>query len=161
MCIQTGKTLEDDARMRMETRQLYVKSETEMRTLFASCPDAVDNTTKIAERCQVEFEFGVTRLPHYPVPKDETPQSNAAIACAWKGMGPPVSRSEGGRTSPYKRLHYELDTIAHMGYVDYFLIVWDFIHYAKIQRHHGRPGARQRRRLHRCLFAWASPCWIL
>ena len=151
MCIQTGKTLEDDARMRMETRQLYVKSETEMRTLFASCPDAVDNTTKIAERCQVEFEFGVTRLPHYPVPKDETPQSMLNRLCM-EGMARLYPEAKEG-DEPYKRLHYELDTIAHMGYVDYFLIVWDFIHYAKIQRHHGRPRTRQRRRLHRCLFA--------
>ena len=129
MCIQTGKTLEDDARMRMETRQLYVKSETEMRTLFASCPDAVDNTTKIAERCQVEFEFGVTRLPHYPVPKGETPQSMLNRLCM-EGMARLYPEAKEG-DEPYKRLHYELDTIAHMGYVDYFLIVWDFIHYAK------------------------------
>ena len=72
LCIQTGKTLDDANRMRMDTRQLYVKSEDEMRTLFAACPDAVDRTQEIADRCNVEFEFGVTRLPHYPVPEGET-----------------------------------------------------------------------------------------
>ena len=72
LCIQTGKTLDDANRMRMDTRQLYVKSEDEMRTLFAACPDAVERTQEIADRCNVEFEFGVTRLPHYPVPEGET-----------------------------------------------------------------------------------------
>jgi DNA polymerase-3 subunit alpha len=72
MCIQTGKTLEDQSRMRMETRQLYVKSEEEMRRLFASVPDAIENTQKIADMCNVEFEFGVTRLPHYPIETGET-----------------------------------------------------------------------------------------
>ena len=84
-----------------------------MRTLFASCPDAVDNTTKIAERCQVEFEFGVTRLPHYPVPKGETPQSMLNRLCM-EGMARLYPDAKEG-DEPYKRLHYELDTIAHMG----------------------------------------------
>ena len=73
MCIQTGKTLDDENRMKMETRQLYVKSEEEMRALFRMCPEAIDNTQLIADRCHVEFEFGVTRLPAYPVETGETP----------------------------------------------------------------------------------------
>ena len=131
MCIQTGKTLEDTSRMRMETRQLYVKSEAEMRALFAAYPDAVDNAGKIAQRCQVEFEFGVTRLPSYPVPTEEPPPQMLGRLCG-EGMARlyPDAREE---DEPYRRLRYELDTIGHMGYVDYFLIVWDFIHYAKSQ----------------------------
>ena len=131
MCIQTGKTLEDTSRMRMETRQLYVKSEAEMRALFAAYPDAVDNAGKIAQRCQVEFEFGVTRLPSYPVPTEETPAQMLERLCR-EGMAR-LYPDAGEEDEPYRRLRYELDTIGHMGYVDYFLIVWDFIHYAKSQ----------------------------
>ena len=131
MCIQTGKTLEDTSRMRMETRQLYVKSEAEMRALFAAYPDAVDNAGKIARRCQVEFEFGVTRLPSYPVPTEETSAQMLERLCR-EGMAR-LYPDAGEEDEPYRRLRYELDTIGHMGYVDYFLIVWDFIHYAKSQ----------------------------
>ena len=85
MCIQTGKTLADEQRMRMETSELYVKSEEEMRALFRQVPDAVDRTQEIAERCNVEFEFGVTRLPHYPVPEGETADSMLRRLCG-EGM---------------------------------------------------------------------------
>ena len=129
MCIQTGKTLADEQRMRMETNELYVKSEEEMRAVFRQVPDAIDRTQEIAERCNVEFEFGVTRLPHYPVPEGETAQGMLRRLCG-EGMARlyPDAKPE---DEPYKRLEYELSTIEHMGYVDYFLIVWDFIHYAK------------------------------
>ncbi len=132
MCIQTGKTLEDENRMRMETRQLYVKSEAEMRQLFRACPDAVDRTQEIADRCNVTFEFGVTRLPHYhPIPEGETPLDMLNRLCR-AGMRTryPDAKEE---DEPYQRLDYELGVISRMGYVDYFLIVWDFIHYAKSQ----------------------------
>ncbi len=131
MCIQTGKTLEDQSRMRMETRQLYVKSEAEMRRLFAAVPDAVDRTHEIAERCNVSFEFGVTRLPHYPVPEGETAYQMLNRICreGMKRLYPEATEKD----EPYKRLEYELGVISGMGYVDYFLIVWDFIHYAKSQ----------------------------
>lgn len=131
MCIQTGKTLEDQSRMRMETRQLYVKSEAEMRRLFAAVPDAVDRTHEIAERCNVSFEFGVTRLPHYPVPEGETAYQMLNRICreGMKRLYPEATEED----EPYKRLEYELGVISGMGYVDYFLIVWDFIHYAKSQ----------------------------
>ena len=129
MCIQTGKTLADEQRMRMETGELYVKSEEEMRALFRSVPDAVDRTREIAERCNVTFEFGVTRLPHYPVPEGETAQQMLRLLCA-EGMRRLYPEAKEG-DEPYRRLEYELSTIEQMGYVDYFLIVWDFIHYAK------------------------------
>ena len=129
MCIQTGKTLADEQRMRMETGELYVKSEAEMRELFRQVPEAVDRTEEIARRCQVEFEFGVTRLPHYPVPEGETPDSMLRRLCR-EGMER-LYPDAGEEDEPYQRLNYELSVIESMGYVDYFLIVWDFIHYAK------------------------------
>ena len=131
LCIQTGKTLDDANRMRMDTRQLYVKSEDEMRTLFASCPDAIDRTQEIADRCNVEFEFGVTRLPHYPVPAGETALS-MLTRLTHEGLReryPDAKETD----EPWQRLNYELNVISSMGYVDYFLIVWDFIRYAKSQ----------------------------
>ena len=135
MCIQTGKTLDDENRMKMETRQLYVKSEEEMRALFRSCPDAIDNTALIADRCNVEFEFGVTRLPAYPVPTDETPYEMLSRLCleGIRRLYPDAKAPEGDfpGDEPYTRLAYELSVISGMGYVDYFLIVWDFINYAK------------------------------
>lgn len=131
LCIQTGKTLDDANRMRMDTRQLYVKSEDEMRTLFAVCPDAVDRTQEIADRCNVEFEFGVTRLPHYPVPEGETALS-MLTRLTHEGLREryPDAKED---DEPWQRLNYELNVISSMGYVDYFLIVWDFIRYAKSQ----------------------------
>lgn len=131
LCIQTGKTLDDANRMRMDTRQLYVKSEDEMRTLFAACPDAVDRTQEIVDRCNVEFEFGVTRLPHYPVPEGETALS-MLTRLTHEGLReryPDAKETD----EPWQRLNYELNVISSMGYVDYFLIVWDFIRYAKSQ----------------------------
>ena len=129
MCIQTGKTLEDETRMRMDTRELYVKSEEQMRRLFASCPEAIDNTQLIADRCNVSFDFDVTHLPEYPVPEGETHLGMLTRLCR-EGMARlyPDAKEE---DEPYQRLQYELNTISQMGYVDYFLIVWDFIHYAK------------------------------
>ena len=131
LCIQTGKTLDDANRMRMDTRQLYVKSEDEMRTLFAACPDAVDRTQEIADRCNVEFEFGVTRLPHYPVPEGETALS-MLTRLTHEGLREryPDAKED---DEPWQRLNYELNVISSMRYVDYFLIVWDFIRYAKSQ----------------------------
>ena len=131
LCIQTGKTLDDANRMRMDTRQLYVMSENEMRTLYAACPDAVDRTQEIADRCNVELEFGVTRLPHYPVPESETALS-MLTRLTHEGLReryPDAKETD----EPWQRLNYELNVISSMGYVDYFLIVWDFIRYAKSQ----------------------------
>ena len=129
MCIQTGKTLDDDRRMRMETGELYVKSEEEMRELFKNVPDAIDNTRVIADRCNVTFEFGKTRLPQYPVPEGETAEQMLRRLCreGIRRLYPEAGEGD----EPWKRLEYELNTIIQMGFVDYFLIVWDFIHYAK------------------------------
>jgi len=100
-----------------------------MRALFRNVPDAVDRTREIADRCNVTFEFGVTRLPHYPVPEGETAQQMLRRLCG-EGIRRLYPEAKEG-DEPYRRLEYELSTIEQMGYVDYFLIVWDFIHYAK------------------------------
>ncbi|MDD3336007.1 MAG: DNA polymerase III subunit alpha [Eubacteriales bacterium] len=131
MCIQTGKTLQDEARMRMETEELYVKSESEMRSLFPKLPDAIENTQKIAERCKVTFDFKHLHLPHFPIETGETAEEMLTRLCkdGLKRLYP--SQWSDFDSEPVKRLRYELDMIARMGYVDYFLIVWDFISYAK------------------------------
>ena len=102
-----------------------------MRRLFAAVPDAVERTHEIAQRCNVTFEFGVTRLPHYPVPEGETAFEMLNRICreGLKRLYPDAKEGD----EPYTRLEYELGVISGMGYVDYFLIVWDFIHYAKSQ----------------------------
>ena len=129
MCIQTGKTLTDENRLRQDTNQLYVKSEEEMRQLFRSVPDAIDRTQEIAARCNVEFEFGVRKIPRYPIETGETSTEMLTRLCleGLKRLYPDATEED----EPYTRLRYELKTIESMGFVDYFLIVWDFIHYAK------------------------------
>ena len=129
MCVQTGKTLEDENRMRMDTRELYVKSEEEMRKLFFGYPEAIENSQKIAERCHVEFDFDTVHLPRFEVDEGETSLSMLQKLCE-KGLKERYDDvSPDGE--PMKRLTYEINTISQMGYVDYFLIVWDFIRYAK------------------------------
>lgn len=128
MCIQTGKTLQDENRMRMNTDQLYVKSEAEMRAAFPNFGDAIERTEEIARRCQVEFDFSTTHLPRFPLPEGET--DDAAYLRRLCEAG--IRRLYGeDRPEVWDRLNYELGVIESMGYVDYFLIVWDFIHYAK------------------------------
>lgn len=139
MCIQTGKTLEDEQRMRIETDQLYVKSEEEMARLFAAYPEALANTEKIAQMCNVTFDFKTIHLPKYPVTKGETAQEMLWRLClAGLQKHYPQDHQAGGE--PYQRLKYELDVIISMGYVDYFLIVWDFIDYAKSRNIMVGPG---------------------
>ncbi len=128
MCIQTGKTLSDPGRMKMTTRELYVKSEEEMRALFPNFPDAIENTAKIAARCNVEFDFSTTHLPKFPLPEGETDALAYLRALCEKGL---KERYGEGRGDARERMEYELGVISGMGYVDYFLIVWDFIHYAR------------------------------
>ena len=128
MCIQTGKTLSDPNRMKMTTRELYVKSEAEMRALFPNFPDAIENTAKIAARCNVEFDFSTTHLPKFPLPEGETDALAYLRALCEKGL---KERYGEGREDARERMEYELGVISGMGYVDYFLIVWDFIHYAR------------------------------
>ena len=127
MCIQTGKTLSDENRMRMETDQLYVKSEEEMRAIFPNIPEAIDRTEEIAQRCRFDFDFSHTHLPHYPLPEGREPYEYMREICE-RGFAKFYTPD---RTDARERLEYELSVISRMGYVDYYLIVWDFVHYAK------------------------------
>ncbi len=127
LCIQTGKKLSDENRMRYEGGQFYVKSPEEMERLFPYALQALDNTQRIADRCNVEIEFGVTKLPKYEVPDGMTSWEYLNKLC-FEGL----EKRYGEPTEELKEhLKYELNTIHNMGYVDYFLIVWDFINYAK------------------------------
>ncbi len=136
LCLQTGKKLDDEDRMRYEGGQYYIKSEKEMRTLFPYAPEALENTQKIADRCNVEIEFGVTKLPKYDVPEGYTSWEYLNKLC-YEGLEKHYPNpSEKLR----ERLHYELSVIQNMGYVDYFLIVWDFIKYAKDHKIMVGPG---------------------
>lgn len=136
LCIQTGKKVTDEDRMRYEGGQYYCKSEEEMRKLFPYAQEAIDNTHKIAERCNVEIEFGVTKLPKYQVPEgfDSWTYLNHLCREGFKTRYP----DDDGTLS--RRLDYELGVIRTMGYVDYFLIVWDFINYARSQNIMVGPG---------------------
>ena len=127
LCLQTGKKLTDTDRMRYEGGQYYVKSEEEMAALFPYAPEALENTHKIAQRCHVDIEFGNTKLPRYDVPDGYT---------SWEYLNKLCREGLEERYDPVteeleSRLDYELTTIKNMGYVDYFLIVWDFIKYAR------------------------------
>ena len=135
LCIQTGKKLADEDRMRYEGGQYYVKSEEEMKGLFPYAWEAVENTQRIADRCNVEIEFGVTKLPHFEVPEgyDSWTYLNKLCLDGLKERyGEDLDAPAGVTGQSFReRLTYELDVIKTMGYVDYFLIVWDFINYAK------------------------------
>ena len=127
LCIQTGKKVTDEDRMRYDGGQYYVKSEEEMRALFPYAREALDNTAKIAERCNVEIRFHETKLPHYEVPEGYTSVSYLHKLCE-DGFAKHYPDDDGTLMA---RMKYELQVIEQMGYVDYFLIVWDFINYAK------------------------------
>lgn len=127
LCIQTGKKLSDENRMRYEGGQYFIKSEDEMRKLFPYALEALENTQKIADRCNVEIEFGVTKLPKYEVPEGYTSWEYLNHLC-YEGLKMRYPDVDEALT---QRLEYELSVIRSMGYVDYFLIVWDFIRYAK------------------------------
>ena len=127
LCLQTGKKLADENRMRYEGGQYYVKSPQEMEMLFPYATEALENTHKIAERCHVEIEFGVTKLPRYDVPEGYTSWEYLNKLC-FEGL---EERYQPVTQELRERLDYELSTIKNMGYVDYFLIVWDFIKYAR------------------------------
>ena len=127
MCIQMGKTVDDEDRMKMTSDQLYLKSEEEMTALFGYIPEAIENSQKIADRCNVDIEFGKLHLPKFDLPDGYTsPQYLRELV--EKGMEERYPNDDG---SIKKRMEYELSTIELMGYVDYFLIVWDFINYAR------------------------------
>ena len=129
LCLQTGKKLADEDRMRYEGGQYYLKSPEEMERLFPYAKEAIANTHKIAERCHVEIEFGVTKLPRYDVPDGYTSWEYLNKLCD-EGFARRYPDDDG---TLRKQLDYELSIIQKMGYVDYFLIVWDFINYARSQ----------------------------
>ncbi len=132
LCIQTAKKVQDTDRMRYDGGQYFIKSEEQMRALFPYAQEAIDNTAKIAERCNVEIVFGEQKLPHFEVPEGETSWSYLNKLCD-EGLRQRYPNDDG---TLKKRLDFELSTIKNMGFVDYFLIVWDFINYAK---QHGIP----------------------
>ena len=127
LAIQTATTVDDENRMRFPNDQFYLKSEDEMRRIFAFCPEAVDNTQKIAERCNVEFTFGEYHLPEFIPPEGYTNREYLRELCR-KGLS---ERYDPVTPELTERLEYEMGVIESMGYVEYFLIVWDFINYAK------------------------------
>ena len=127
LCVQTGKTVDDPNRMKFLTEEFYLKSEEELRQLFPNCDEAFENTAKIAERCNLEFEFNNYHLPSFPVPDGYTNEQYFRKLCMEgfqeRYQNPPEEYKE--------RLEYEIGVISRMGYVNYYLIVWDFIRYAK------------------------------
>ena len=128
ICIQTGRTVEDEDTLEFGSDEFYVKSEEEMRRLFPELPEAADNTVKIAERCNVELEFGVTKLPRFDTPDGSDSESFFEKLC-FEGL---KSRyGDAPEQDIVDRLNYEISVISQMGYVNYYLIVWDFIRYAK------------------------------
>ena len=131
MCIQMGTTVDEENRMRFSNDQFYLKSEDEMRKIFASIPEACDNTEKIAQQCDVTFTFGELHLPDFQAPEGLTKPQYLRKLCE-KGLAERYPEAEGEELADLQeRLNYELSTIENMGYVEYFLIVWDFINYAK------------------------------
>ena len=138
MCIQTGKRLSDEDRMKFSTNDLYVKSSEEMIEYFSAFPDAIENTVKISDKCNVEFEFGNTILPNYEVPKEFSTHYEYFEFLCKDGLHKRYGKDL--TSEIIKRADYELEVISKMGYVDYFLIVWDFINYAKCENIPVGPG---------------------
>ena len=129
LCVQTGKTVDDENRMKFQTEEFYLKSEEELRELFPNCPEALENTAKIAEMCNLEFVFNEYHLPSFPVPAGYTNEQYFRKLC-YEGF---EQRYANPPESYLQRLEYEIDVISRMGYVNYYLIVWDFIRHAKEQ----------------------------
>ena len=129
LCIQRGKRMTDEDRMRFDTDELYVKSPEEMSEYFKAVPEAIENTVKIAEKCNVEFEFGHTILPNYDVPPEFSTHYDYLEKLTMDGIKNRYGENPSDEIK--QRTKYELGVIQKMGYVDYFLIVWDYIHYAK------------------------------
>ena len=129
LCIQTGKTVDEPNRMKFETEEFYLKSEEELRQLFPNCDEAFENTVRIADRCNLEFTFHEYHLPSFPVPEGYTNEAYFREIC----MNGFRERYENPPEEYRIRLEYEIGVISRMGYVNYYLIVWDFIRYAKEQ----------------------------
>ena len=131
LCIQTAATIDEENRMRFPNDQFYLKSEEEMRSIFVNFPDACDNTAEIARQCNVTFEFGHLHLPEFQAPDGKTNTVYLRELCR-EGLKERYGHEQGADwDSLRERLDYELSIIEKMGYVEYFLIVWDFINYAK------------------------------
>ena len=129
LCVQTGRTVDDENRMRFSSDEFYIKSEEELRSLFPNCPEAFENTVKIAEMCNLEFVFNEYHLPAFPVPEGYTNEKYFRKLC-YEGF---EERYQNPPAEYLERLEYEIGVISRMGYVNYYLIVWDFIRYAKEQ----------------------------
>ena len=129
LCIQTGKRMSDEDRMRFETEEFYIKSPQEMSDYFSEFPEAIENTVKIDRKCNYDFEFGVTKLPNYDVPEEFETHLDYFKDLCYKGIH--KRYGENPTEEVMQRLEYEISVIDKMGYVDYFLIVWDYINYAK------------------------------
>ena len=125
LCIQTGKTLDEPGRMKFETEEFYLKSEEQMRALFPNYPEAIENTQRIADRCSLEFEFNQYHLPSFPVPQGYTNEGYFRQLCM-EGFR---ERYQNPPDSYLERLEYEIGVISRMGYINYYLIVFDFINY--------------------------------
>jgi DNA polymerase-3 subunit alpha len=154
ICIQTGKTVEDEDRLQINTDELYLKSAEEMRLHFKDVPEALRNTMRIAERCQVAFQFGQLHLPSFPVPAPDTPEAMLE-RLTWEGY----TKRYGTDDAHRERVLFELSVISQMGYVDYFLIVWDFIRHAREQGIMVGPG-RGSAAGSIVSTAWPSRMWI-
>ena len=129
LCMQTGKRITDSDRMRFETDEFYIKSTEEMADYFEAVPEAIENTVKIADKCNFDFEFGVTKLPNYDVPKEFKTHEEYFRYLTKIGLEERYGKKYSNEIKD--RAEYEMSVISKMGYVDYYLIVWDFIHYAK------------------------------
>ncbi len=129
LCMQTGKRMTDSDRMKFETNEFYLKSPEEMANYFGALPDAIENTVRIADKCNFEFEFGVTKLPNYDVPKEYKTHEDYFRKICDDG----IKEKYGENPSPevIQRVEYEMKIITQMGYTDYYLIVWDYITYAR------------------------------
>ncbi len=138
LCIQTGKRMSDTDRMKFDTEDLYIKTPEEMSEYFSAFPEAIENTVKVAEKCNVEFDFGNTILPNYDVPAEYETHFDYLKKISEDGIR--ERYGENPSEEILKRADYEINVIKNMGYVDYFLIVWDFINYAKINNIPVGPG---------------------
>ncbi|MBP3271997.1 MAG: DNA polymerase III subunit alpha, partial [Ruminococcus sp.] len=128
MCINTGTTLQDDKKLELPTNDYHLRSYEEMRSLFSGCPEALSNSVRIADKCNLDFEFGVTKLPYFKLDHEED-HFTFLKRLSYEGLD---KRYNVPSDNAKKRLEYELSVISQMGYTDYFLIVWDFVHYAKM-----------------------------
>lgn len=150
ICIQTGKKIDDEDRMKIDVDTLYIKSPEEIKKEFANFPEALENTVKIAEKCDFEFEFGNTKLPNFDTPNGEKHEEYLKQK-TYEGIVKKYGENYVENKEIVDRIKYELDVIIKMGYTDYFLIVWDFITYAKSQKIPVGPRKRFWSRLNCCI----------